>query len=134
MLKGVQNVRSYFQFKIIFSTSLTYYSPMLFIYTPWKHQKTRDFLISSGGMERDHWHWMGKFAFTLENIKVNMNLLKISSKIWKKIILTLSWRRLLSYRKQSIDLLCESMDWFLYDNGLRRERVKKEPLEILPLL
>ena len=38
--------------------------------------------------------------------------------------LTLSWRRPLSYRKQSIDLLCKSMDWFLYDNGLRHERVK----------
>ena len=30
--------------------------------------------------------------------------------------LTLSWRSPLSYRK--------SMDWFLYDNGLRHERVK----------
>ena len=29
----------------------------------------------------------------------------------------------LSYRNQSIDLLCKSMDWFLYDNGLRHERV-----------
>ena len=38
-------------------------------------------------------------------------------------LLTLSWRRLLSYRNQSIDLLCKSMDWFLYDNGLRHERV-----------
>ena len=28
-------------------------------------------------------------------------------------------RRPLSYRNQSIDLLCKSMDWFLYDNGLR---------------
>ena len=27
------------------------------------------------------------------------------------------------YRSQSIDLLCKSMDWFLYDNGLRHERV-----------
>ena len=25
---------------------------------------------------------------------------------------------------QSIDLLCKSMDWFLYDNGPRHERVK----------
>ena len=25
---------------------------------------------------------------------------------------------------QSIDLLCKSMDWFLYDNALRHERVK----------
>ena len=46
----------------------------------------------------------------------------------KKRVLTLSRRRLLSYRNQSIDLLCKSMDWFLYDNGLRLERVKY-PLE-----
>ena len=32
--------------------------------------------------------------------------------------LTLSWRRPLSYRNQSIDI------WFLYDNGPRHERVK----------
>ena len=38
--------------------------------------------------------------------------------------LTLSWRRPLSYRNQSIDLPRKSMDWFLYDNGLRHERVK----------
>ena len=31
----------------------------------------------------------------------------------------------LSYRNQSIDLLSKSMDWFLYYNGLCRERVKK---------
>ena len=31
----------------------------------------------------------------------------------------------LSYRNQSIDLLRKSMDWFLYDNGLHYERVKR---------
>ena len=36
--------------------------------------------------------------------------------------LTLSWRRPWSYRNQSIDLTCKSMDWFLYDDGLRHER------------
>ena len=47
-------------------------------------------------------------------------------KIKNKIIpsLTLSWRRPLSYRNQPIDLLCKSMDWFLYDNDPRHERVK----------
>ena len=30
----------------------------------------------------------------------------------------------LSYANQFIDLLLKSMDWFLYDNGLRQERVK----------
>ena len=39
------------------------------------------------------------------------------------INLTLSRRGPLSYRNQSIDLLCKSMDWFLYDSGLRLERV-----------
>ena len=39
-------------------------------------------------------------------------------------ILSLSWRRSLSYRNQSIDLLRKSVDWFLYDNGLHHERVK----------
>ena len=39
--------------------------------------------------------------------------------------LTLSWRKPLSYRNQSINLLRKSMDWFLYDNGLRHERFKK---------
>ena len=36
--------------------------------------------------------------------------------------LTLSWRRPLSYRSQLIDLVCISMDWFLYD----RDPVTKE--------
>ena len=49
------------------------------------------------------------------------------SKLFKQIEitlhLTLSWRRPLSYRNQSIDLLCK---WFLYDNGLRHERVNEE--------
>ena len=39
------------------------------------------------------------------------------------IYLTLSWRGPLLYRNQSIDLLCKSIDWFLYDNCLRHERV-----------
>ena len=37
--------------------------------------------------------------------------------------LTLSWQRSLSYRNQSINLLCKSMEWFLYVNGLSQERV-----------
>ena len=53
--------------------------------------------------------------------------------LWRKlgiygsqyVLLTLSWRRPLSYRNQSIDLLCKSKYWFLYDNGPRHERVKR---------
>ena len=47
--------------------------------------------------------------------------------IWTQINiacwLTSSWHLPLSYREQSIDLLWKSMDWFLYDNGPRHERV-----------
>ena len=36
----------------------------------------------------------------------------------------LSWRRFLSCRNQSTDLLCKSMAWFLYDRDLRHERFR----------
>ena len=52
--------------------------------------------------------------------------------IWKHKVsvyihnsLTLSWRRPLSYRNQSVDLRSKSMGWFLYDNGLHHEMVKR---------
>ena len=46
--------------------------------------------------------------------------------------LTLSWWRPLSHRNQSIDLVRKSMDWFLYDNGLRHERGKGKAIRIVP--
>ena len=39
--------------------------------------------------------------------------------------LMLSRRKPLSYRNQSINLLRKSLDWFLYHNGLRLERVRR---------
>ena len=39
-------------------------------------------------------------------------------------ISTLSWRRSILYRNQSIDLLCKLTDWFLYDRDYHHERVK----------
>ena len=44
-------------------------------------------------------------------------------RINKTDVLTLSWRTSLSYRNQSINLLCKSMDWFLYGRDLRHEQV-----------
>ena len=38
--------------------------------------------------------------------------------------LTHSWQRFLSYRNQSIDLLCKSKDWFLCDRHPRHKRAK----------
>ena len=41
----------------------------------------------------------------------------------QNVFLTLSWRRSLSYRHQVIDLLCKSIDWFLYHKDFRHEEV-----------
>ena len=38
--------------------------------------------------------------------------------------LTLSWRKTLSYRNQSIYFLCRSMEWFLHDRDLYPESVQ----------
>ena len=38
--------------------------------------------------------------------------------------LNLLWRKLIPYRNQPTDLRSKSIDWFLYDIGLPRERVK----------
>ena len=40
-------------------------------------------------------------------------------------ILTLSWRRFLSYKNQAIDLLSKSMDLFLYDRDVCHEKIKQ---------
>ena len=63
------------------------------------------------------------FLLSGKQVRKSIGLL-LKSKMFYQQPLPLSWRRPLSYRNQSIDLLCKSMDWFLYDNGLRPERVK----------
>ena len=45
---------------IIDTTVQTHVMPMISYYTPWKHQKTRAFLMFSGGKERKQWHKMGQ--------------------------------------------------------------------------
>ena len=71
--------------------------------------------------------WRLKKQFSHKK-KASGNFLKIKVKsvnnIINNIVLTLSWSRTLSYRNQSIDLQSKSMDWFLYDIGLRHKSVK----------
>ena len=55
-----------------------------------------------------------------------LHLLNVTlGRVWmiRSLALNLSWRNSVSYRNQSIDLICKSMDWFLYDRKLRHERV-----------
>ena len=35
---------------------LTHFMLLISFDTPWKHQKTKDFLMFSGGIKRDQWH------------------------------------------------------------------------------
>ena len=67
------------------------------------------------------------YSITLLNSAALMDLNYYLEKQWQHEMrihnLTLSWRRPLSYKNQSIS---KSMDWFLYDNGLRLERVNKK--------
>ena len=64
-------------------------------------------------------------------IPLRFRTLRTLTKRSCKLVLTLSWRRSLSYRNQSIDLLRKSMDWFLYDNGLRHKRVNPNDSDYL---
>ena len=72
--------------------------------------------------------WGGSVRWTPSKKPTYCQLLtsfRMSNRMFVDIIsLTLSRRRPLSYRNQSIDLRSNSMDWLLYDNGLRLERVK----------
>ena len=79
------------------------------------------FLLS---IEIDHWPEKIK---TIE-MKVYMKI-HFQSQQWKRYnnwlhVLTLSWKRLLSYRNHSIDLQSKLMDWFLYDRGLQHKELK----------
>ena len=73
---------------------------------------------------------LDKIFSRMNNIRVlcqtvtNLSFSECSRHLFSVEALTLSWRRSLSYRNQSIHLLCKSMDWFLYDRDLCHEIVK----------
>ena len=63
-----------------------------------------------------HWvTWL--FIRFFRSEKSNWSYQYWESNLELHISLTLWWRRLLSYRNQSIDLDSKSMDWFLYDKA-----------------
>ena len=63
-------------------------------------------------------------VYTLQNTITYLKVVKY----WVftgRDLLTLSWRRSISYRNRFIDLQSKPMDWFLYDISLHHERVKQ---------
>ena len=55
----------------------------------------------------------------------NNNITKARHEVIHLHLLTRSCWRFLSYRNQSIDLLCQSIDWLLYVSYFRHKRVEK---------
>ena len=158
---------------------LTHFMPLVSFYTPWKHPKTRGFLVFWGVLEEtssEKWvNWENK---VLPHLSIFVVIMKIISWLFRYFkssddvlsmknfnwqgqivihflstrlfwfglqpasnykfntlpasflylyllnetmawnLLSLSWWRSLSYRPQSIDLFCKSMNWFLYDMDL----------------
>ena len=65
--------------------------PLVSFYTPWK-QKTRGFLMFSGGVERDHWYEMGytvilriKFLIELRQILVLVAWIRNDTHNWNML-------------------------------------------------
>ena len=124
---------------------------MLYFLPPWIIRKAYAFLMSVG-VESDFFrgyrnvtlgiNWMMKWIVCWKDAKLARQthgfLVVLLPPVWPSDVfhietsplscnangLTLSWRRSLSYRNQSIDLQSKSMDWFLYDRDFCHESVK----------
>ena len=123
-------------------SALIHFMQLISLFTLWKHQKTSGSLMFSECKEREQLHEISYIWWFLET---TMNRSGETKKTHKKIRgwniliierlslgsgynmlndLTLSWRRSISYKNQSIDLQSKSMDWFVYERDLRHEIVK----------
>ena len=98
---------------------LEYKSPVLCVFSSESLVKTRGNLSFLSGVVCRIWSCRDKHSPLVNLFHVLFKVL-----VHRDISLTLSRRRPLSYRNQSIDLRSKSMGWFLHDNGLRHERVK----------
>ena len=66
-----------------FSQNLTHFMPLVFLYTPWKHQKTSAFLMFSGGIERDQWHEIG-LVVSFRSLWSSFILRNLTSRVFSK--------------------------------------------------
>ena len=94
------------------------------------HRKKRELLKRRTFLSLDQYNGNIKnVCFTIKTSQKSVKIGSIMKLLWSLLRrhvvsnLTLSRQRPLPYRNQSIDLLNKSIDWFLYDNGLRHERV-----------
>ena len=102
------------------------------------HRKKRELLKRGTFLSLDQYNGNIKnVCFTIKTSQKSVKIGSIMKLLWSLLRrhvvsnLTLSRQRPLPYRNQSIDLLNKSIDWFLYDNGLRHERVNSGILIII---
>ena len=101
------------------------------------HRKKRELLKRGTFLSLDQYNGNIKnVCFTIKIYQKSVKIGSIMKLLWsllRRVVsnLTLSRQRPLTYRNQSIDLLNKSIDWFLYDNGLRHERVNSGILIII---
>ena len=97
-----------------FSTKITFF---------WYYKQNRSYEKTTLPLE---WLFSRFFniAFSFLDIWFYLQTILLQWPLFSVDILIPSWWRSLLYRNQSIDLQRKSMDWFLYDRGLRHERVK----------
>ena len=95
-------------------------------WTPWHNVALTRFVWC----RKSFWkYWFVGGRTYLSSSYLHPTIFRIISNNWLSLMwkdLTLSWRRSLSYRNHPIDLICKSVDWFLYDRDLRHERVNMD--------
>ena len=141
-IRGTKSVQIWSSSWSVFSYTRTVLSPNMGNYTPEKIPKS-DILRSAwnsfnplkhsrfikyGWPFWDIMHYKTNITQNFWKLPYLSKQLCLNCFLYKELSfsrLTLSWRSSLSYRNQSIHLLCKSMDWFLYDRDLRHERVLK---------
>ena len=72
---------------ILFDSAKTFWTHLISFYNPWKHQKTRSFLMFWGDIERDHWHVtaLGYTNILLRGSRNSVVTKSFLSFVWKRI-------------------------------------------------
>ena len=112
LLENPELLRDYWQYLKLTSHGILHYSDYL-----WLADLTESFFQSLMSIFIFSQHFLNRFC-SVEKCGVTPHCLYYDS-----LTLTLSWRRSVSYRNQSIDLHMKSMDWFLFVKDLYHERV-----------
>ena len=106
-----QSIQGWFTWIVLFF--INHLMPLVLLYTPWKHEKTKNFLIFSGGIKKaSSMKWVSSTLFHMkEKMIANFNILEL---IW----LVFSWQ-----------LIQFFFVWIKLKSSNQKHRLKWEPRE-----